>query len=109
MRFCLSIFSLLVVIIPILISLITFHFLFPSNPTNQLSVFIAILSARNNSAQRNAIRTTWKEKNIDAFIGVNVKSFFIVGNKDCFVHPLLRKDPFSCDMTTIDADAHSDN
>jgi len=69
-----------------------------------VNLFIGILSARNNSHQRQTIRKTWFQtidhitnSNLNSELcQIKLKAKFIIGDKDCSIHPLFRTDQYSC-------------
>ncbi|XP_061194181.1 UDP-GalNAc:beta-1,3-N-acetylgalactosaminyltransferase 2-like [Saccostrea echinata] len=62
----------------------------------QLKLAIGILSATENFEHREAIRNTWKPK-----ASKNMQAWFIIGNKDCQIHPENRIDNYRCEKSNF--------
>lgn len=61
-----------------------------------LTLAIGILSAPENFQHRDAIRTTWKSN-----INNKEKAWFIIGEKDCQIHPDNRIDKYGCQKNNV--------
>lgn len=66
------------------------------NAKENLTLAIGILSAPENFQYRDAIRTAWKTKT-----GNNTKAWFIIGSKDCQIHPDNRVDQYGCEEREV--------
>ena len=66
------------------------------NGFKQVKLFIAVLSDRKNFEQRNAIRNSWLKSIDEISNDYIIKTKFVLGNRDCLIHPLDRIDPFDC-------------
>ena len=66
------------------------------NSFKQVKLFIAVLSDRKNFEQRNAIRNSWLKSIDEISNDYIIKTKFVLGNRDCLIHPLDRIDPFDC-------------
>lgn len=73
-----------------------------SDTEKPLRLLVGVLSAANHSQQRTSQRNTWIQsltQHASADIEVDVR--FIVGERDCHIHPLLRLSPYDCVETPI--------
>ena len=55
---------------------------------------IGVFSRRENSMERLAVRNTWAEEM--SLLNRSAKLVFVIGDRDCNVHPQLRLNEESC-------------
>ena len=58
-----------------------------------VGLLVGVLSSRDNFNERQIIRETWAKLETD----LSTKIIFVLGNKDCPIHPDHRLSVFSCD------------
>lgn len=73
-----------------------------SRKESKIRFVIGVLSARDHFRQREIIRQTWLKALLNVTsTTVETKAIFVIGNKDCSIHPHHRKDLFTCEKEVM--------